>query len=46
MQTDALLIRGKSNDFPREAAKVVSETSVLNTGLRFLRLDLSDDERG
>lgn len=28
---------GKGNDFPREAAKVVSETSVLNTGLRFLR---------
>ena len=28
---------GEGNDFPRLAAKVVSETSVLNTGLRFLR---------
>lgn len=28
---------GDANDFPLKAAKVVSETSVLNTGLRFLR---------
>ena len=28
---------GEGNDFPLKAAKVVSETSVLNTGLRFLR---------
>ncbi len=28
---------GQTNDFPREAAKIVSDTSVLNTGLRFLR---------
>lgn len=32
-----LLEWGPDNDFPRLAAKVVSETSVLNTGLRFLR---------
>lgn len=32
-----LLEWGGDNDFPRTAAKVVSETSVLNTGLRFLR---------
>ena len=28
---------GPDNNFPRNSAKVVSETSVLNTGLRFLR---------
>ena len=32
-----LLEWGENNDFPLKAAKVVSETSVLNTGLRFLR---------
>ena len=32
-----LLEWGEHNDFPLKAAKVVSETSVLNTGLRFLR---------
>lgn len=32
-----ILVWGPDNDFPRNAAKVVAETSVLNTGLRFLR---------
>ena len=28
---------GKNNNFPKEAAKIVASTSVLNTGLKFLR---------
>ena len=32
-----ILVWGPDNDFPRNAAKVVAETSVLNTGLHFLR---------
>ena len=28
---------GEDNDFPRKAAKVIAGTSVLNTGLKFLR---------
>ncbi len=28
---------GEDNDFPRRAAKIIGGTSVLNTGLRFLR---------
>lgn len=36
-QGHRILPWGPDNDFPRRAAKVVGETSVLNTGLRFLR---------